>query len=50
MVGDQRQHHDANDVGSERDGNDEDGQRNVSEERVVANDVEVEQAECFEGE
>lgn len=49
VVGDQRQHHDAEDVGGEGDGYDEDGQRHVAEQRVVANDVEVEQAERFEG-
>lgn len=50
VVGDQREDHDADDVGGEGDGDDEDSQGNVAEQGVVANDVEVEQAECFEGE
>ncbi len=50
VVGDEGEHHHADDVGGEGDGHDQRGQRNVADDRVVANDVEVEQAECFEGE
>ena len=50
VVGDEREDHDADDVGGEGDGDDEDGQGDVAEQGVVANDVEVEQAEGFKGE
>lgn len=50
MVGNEREHHDANDVGGEADGHDEDGERDVAQHGGVAHHVEVEQAEGFERE
>lgn len=49
VIGDQRQHHDADDVGGKRNRHDQDRQRDVAEQRVAMNDVEVEQAKRFEG-
>jgi len=48
VVGDQGQHNDPKDVGREGYRHDADSQRNVAEQRVVANDVQVEQAQSFE--
>lgn len=50
VVGNQGQYHHADDVGGEGNGNDQYRQRNVAEQGVAANDVQVQQAECFEGE
>ncbi len=50
VVGNEREHDHAKDVGGEGDWHDENGEGEVAEQGVVANDVEVEQAQRFERE
>ena len=50
MEGDECEHHHADDVGGEGNRHDQDGQGDVAEERVAADQTEIKQAQCFERE
>ena len=50
VIGDQRQHDHADDVGGEADRDDQDGQGDVAGQAFVADQVEIEQAQGFERE